>query len=124
MTFRSALLLVIAGIGLMSSYFVFQTRFIEFDLFNLLFQLIFPGAPFLILAYYFTIVNEKASLLCITITFMTMALSVASPYAIPFFVHSAVISMPLIYILMPVYTALLTVLALGLCQYLEHPESN
>lgn len=123
MTVRGGLLLLIAGAGCLASYLVYHYQFGEPGVFSLLFQLIFPGAPFLLLAYYFAFVDERSSVPSILITSTVMALSVLSPYVLPFIIHSAVISAPLIFIAMPFYSAVLTLIALGSCRYLSKQET-
>lgn len=122
MTLRNAVLLLITICGLLASYLVYNYQFQEPGLFSLMFQLIFPGAAFLLLAYYFAVIDERSSVPSILITFTVMAVSVLSPYVLPFFIHSAVISAPLIFIAMPFYSAVLTLVALGSCRYLAKQD--
>lgn len=122
MTLRSAVLLLITICGLLASYLVYLYQFQEAGLFSVMFQLIFPGAAFLLLAYYFSVVDERSSVPSILITFTVMAVSVLSPYVLPFIIHSAVISAPLIFFAMPFYSVILTLIALGSCRYLAKQE--
>jgi hypothetical protein len=117
--FRNFILMTILALGLLSSYLTFQYQFSGFGFFDIIFKMIFPGAPFLLLVYYFTAINRDAPTHCILISCFVMALSVAFPYALPYLFHSAVISTPLLFIAMPFYTAIFTFCAIGICQYLS-----